>query len=73
MHKYVGFAKDVGQISNTARTSVIKCSPHKKVFRAELDTGQEQMLVCKCKEVKYNFSERPQLWWPYSSESHVIT
>lgn len=44
MRKYVGFAKDVGQISKTARTNVIKYSPDKKVFRAELDTSQEQML-----------------------------
>lgn len=38
------FAKDVGQISKTARTNVIKYSPDKKVFRAELDSSQEQML-----------------------------
>lgn len=44
MRKYVGFAKDVGQILKTARTNVIKYSEHKKVFTARLDTSQEQTL-----------------------------
>lgn len=44
MRKYVGFAKDVGQISNTAWSNLIKYLLHRKVFTAEMDTSQEQML-----------------------------
>lgn len=44
MRKYVGFAKDVGQISNTAGSNLIKYLLHRKVFTAEVDTSQEQML-----------------------------
>lgn len=44
MRKYVGFAKEVGQISNTARSNLIKYSLRKKVFTAELDSSPEQIL-----------------------------
>lgn len=42
MRKYVGFAKDVGQISNTGGSNLIKYLLHRKVCTAEVDTSQEQ-------------------------------
>lgn len=70
MRKYVGFAKDVGQISNTAGSNLIKYLLHRKVFTAEVDTSQEQVLFPHQGSIS---SFRPWLVWLNSAGLYNIT